>query len=445
MTPKNYAELYDVPVKVLQEAWTDTEYVEYWSDDYWEYLDHLYEDTSESDDSLGNSISTQDPMNVEGNPDGEYTTNGNEPSQSVTDGLYGSDYSGDDDFVDASELRKKRRALKRLVKSSTSDYLKTKESRQKRSANGKEMGHKKLGKLLSVIMFNIMEILKEESVSDSDVGKVNRVRRHVVMATPPPTNGTSGNDTVQFLLGQHFRPPNTVLTYIDYVCYAFFTLEFIVRFIFCPKKLKFFLLWVTWLDLACIIPYYVEVTLDATNKTQLYQESLIDGLKALRIFRIFRILRIFRFNKGIRVLGYTLRSSLKEMFLMILFLMTGMLFFACLIYYVDKSGNVFPSIPDACWWALITMTTVGYGDMFPVSFVARIVGGMCAISGVLVIGFTVPVIVNNFLLFYTFLNAERFELYKDDCHNKIHPDKVSKADKVPSEKKYVDREAGSNT
>jgi hypothetical protein len=93
------------------------------------------------------------------------------------------------------------------------------------------------------------------------------------------------------------------------------------------------------------------------------------------------------------------QASVKELLLLLLFLCVGMLFFASLIYYTDDRA-VFPSIPHACWWSIITMTTVGYGDVSPSTELGYFVGSMTAVCGVLVIGFTVPVLVNNFILYY---------------------------------------------
>ena len=84
---------------------------------------------------------------------------------------------------------------------------------------------------------------------------------------------------------------------------------------------------------------------------------------------------------------------------MIVFLMTGVLMFASIMHYAEKDN--FPNIPIAIWWALVTMTTVGYGDKYPVGYIGYGVGCFCVICGVLVIAFTVPIVVNNFSLYYS--------------------------------------------
>ena len=89
----------------------------------------------------------------------------------------------------------------------------------------------------------------------------------------------------------------------------------------------------------------------------------------------------------------------------------GMVGFASLVYYAERlhanPKNDFKSIPEGLWWAVVTMTTVGYGDMVPKTWTGLIVGSLCALSGVLVIALPVPVIVSNFSMFYSHTQVGR--------------------------------------
>ncbi|XP_068122270.1 potassium voltage-gated channel subfamily A member 10 [Hyperolius riggenbachi] len=191
---------------------------------------------------------------------------------------------------------------------------------------------------------------------------------------------------------------------IETTCIIWFAFELAVRFAVCPSSPEFFQNIMNIIDIVSIIPYFVTLITELVKQTEPngQQNMSLAILRIVRLVRVFRIFKLSRHSKGLQILGQTLKASMRELGLLIFFLFIGVILFSSAVYFaeVDEPQSQFISIPDGFWWAVVTMTTVGYGDMCPITLGGKMVGTLCAIAGVLTIALPVPVIVSNFNYFY---------------------------------------------
>ncbi len=200
-----------------------------------------------------------------------------------------------------------------------------------------------------------------------------------------------------------FTPFNDPFFIVETVCIIWFSFEIIVRFFASPSKADFFKNAMNSIDIVSILPYFITLGTDLAHQQGNGQHAMSFAiLRIIRLVRVFRIFKLSRHSKGLQILGHTLRASMRELALLIFFLVIGVILFSSAVYFAeaDEPLSQFTSIPDAFWWAVVTMTTVGYGDMKPITVGGKIVGSLCAIAGVLTIALPVPVIVSNFNYFY---------------------------------------------
>ena len=188
---------------------------------------------------------------------------------------------------------------------------------------------------------------------------------------------------------------------IETVCTAWFTFEVIVRYAVCPDKLLFWKDFKNVVDLAAVIPYYVTF-FNVISTMSCASAKSSASLSFLRVIRLVRVFKLTKHSAGLQVLMLTVKASMGGLGLFLVALVVCILVFSSAIYYVEfgLEKSQIKSIPDGFWWAVITMTTVGYGDRTPVGAWGKLVGAACALSGVLTLAIPVPIITENFNKFY---------------------------------------------
>jgi len=182
---------------------------------------------------------------------------------------------------------------------------------------------------------------------------------------------------------------------LDTACVMIFTVEYFLRLYAAPDRWKFMRSVMSVIDFVAIMPYYIGLTMNDDNEVS-------GAFVTLRVFRVFRIFKFSRHSQGLRILGYTLQSCASELGFLVFSLAMAIIIFATIMFYCEKNveDSTFYSIPAAFWYTIVTMTTLGYGDMVPHTMLGKLVGGVCSLSGVLVIALPVPVIVSNFSRIY---------------------------------------------
>lgn len=121
-------------------------------------------------------------------------------------------------------------------------------------------------------------------------------------------------------------------------------------------------------------------------------------LRVLRLFRLFRLLKLVRYSPALQTLGRVIADEYRALLGALLVILVLLLFSATAMYYLEREAqpDKFGSIPDAAWWALATLTTVGYGDVVPVTPWGKLLGGVVMLLGVGMIALPVAIIATGF-------------------------------------------------
>ncbi|CAL8368238.1 unnamed protein product [Lota lota] len=213
---------------------------------------------------------------------------------------------------------------------------------------------------------------------------------------------------------------------VETVCVAWFSLEFTLRFIQDRSKLAFLRRPLNLIDVMAILPYYITLVVDSTSSLEKrpgsgssYLDKVGLVLRVLRALRILYVMRLARHSLGLQTLGLTARRCTREFGLLLLFLCVAIALFSPLLYLIENemaTAQEFSSIPATYWWAVITMTTVGYGDMVPRSIPGQVVALSSILSGILLMAFPVTSIFHTFSRSYVELKQEQQRLLQRRTH-----------------------------
>lgn len=222
--------------------------------------------------------------------------------------------------------------------------------------------------------------------------------------------------------------PLTALVILDVVLNVIFSVEFILKLLLSPDKMKFLKSSVSILDIFILSAYWVYMSIfyfyyyydDKLHDGEFHDGGTLWLLNIMSMTQSLRILRIFKISKisrGLRVLMLTVKKSIPELVLLGFLLMNGMFLFSSLIYLAEyKVPETFPDIPKAFWWSIVTLTTVGYGDSYPKGAFGYLIGSCTAICGCIVTGLAIPIIGNNFNTYYMYMKNQ----IKEDKYLKEH-------------------------
>ncbi len=172
----------------------------------------------------------------------------------------------------------------------------------------------------------------------------------------------------------------------EYFSVAVFSVEYVLRIWSCVEepaygkpvsgRLRFAVTPLALVDLVAVLPFYLP-----------FLRADLRGMRMFRMVRLMRVMRIAklgRYSESLQMLIRVLRSRREQLASAVFILLILLVVAASLLYYAEKEAQpkIFSSIPAAMWWASVTLTTVGYGDMYPITAMGKIFGACTAILGI---------------------------------------------------------------
>lgn len=185
---------------------------------------------------------------------------------------------------------------------------------------------------------------------------------------------------------------------IEVVSIAIFSIEYLLRLWIAPLdpryarpfwgRIRYAFSLMAMIDLLAILPAFLPLIFTVDLRI----------IRFLRIFRLFRLFKLSRYVQSLNSLDDVVRSKKEELTVTVIMIAMMLLFSSSLMYVVETEAqpDKFPDIPSAMWWGVATLTTVGYGDIFPITPLGKILGGFIAFLGIGIFALPTGILASGF-------------------------------------------------
>lgn len=153
-----------------------------------------------------------------------------------------------------------------------------------------------------------------------------------------------------------------LLRIIEIITVMIFSIEYVLRIAIADRKLKFVFSFFGLIDLFSILPFYLSTGID------------LRSIRAFRLLRLFRAFKLVRYSRALQRLHRAMKIAMEELVLYLMVTLMLLFFAAVGIYYFENTAQPekFSSIFSSLWWSVVTLTTVGYGDVYPITIGGRV-------------------------------------------------------------------------
>lgn len=179
------------------------------------------------------------------------------------------------------------------------------------------------------------------------------------------------------------------LIYSEWILTVFFTIEYIMRLIVAPKPIKYAKSFYGIIDLLSVVPTYLALFITGGHAFMV--------LRSLRLLRMFRIFKLSRYIQGASTITKALKSSLPKISVFLFGVIMIVIIVGSFMYLIEGEKNGFTSIPRSIYWAIVTLTTVGYGDISPQTDLGQFISSVVMIIGYSIIAVPTGIISGEML------------------------------------------------